>query len=152
MIVGFAEAEYSITENGNGQEVCTELTGRTQIPVSVSLVTIIIDGSATGKSTIVLVDILSHASNNYVPYYLHYIIDPSDFMSGNVSVTFEPQPDGQSSPQCTDITIIDDDLLEGDESFTIEIQNPSEGVSPDPLANSATVIIADDDSTFLIIF
>ena len=80
-----------------------------------------------------------------------YIIDPNDYISVDISVTFEPQPDGQSSPQCTDIMIINDELLEGDETFTVEIQNPSQGVSPDPLASSATVIITDDDGMPLII-
>lgn len=47
VVVRFVEVEYSVTENGNRQEVCTELAGRSQIPVSVSLVTI--DGSATSK-------------------------------------------------------------------------------------------------------
>ena len=53
MIVRFAEAEYGISENGNSQEVCTELSGRTQIPISISLVTL--DGSATSK---LIIDIL----------------------------------------------------------------------------------------------
>ena len=75
-----------------------------------------------------------------------YIIDPSDYTSVNDSVTFEPQPDGQSSPQCTNITIVNNDLLEGDEIFMVEIQNPSQGVSPDPMASSATVTITNDDS------
>ena len=55
VIVRFAEAEYSINENGNSQEVCTELSGRTQIPVSISLVTL--DGSASSK---LAVDALTH--------------------------------------------------------------------------------------------
>ena len=66
---------------------------------------------------------------------LLYIIDPSDYMSVNDSVTFEPQPGGQSSPQCADIMIVNDELLEGNELFTVEIQNPSQGVSPDSMAN-----------------
>lgn len=78
-----------------------------------------------------------------------YTIDPSDYMAVDDSVTFEPQPDGQSSPQCTDITIINDELLEDDEMFTVEIQNPSLGVSPDPLASSATVIVTNDDGVSL---
>ena len=86
----------------------------------------------------------------YVPFFT--LIDPNDYISADVSVIFEPQPDGQSSPQCTDIMIMNDELLEGDETFMVEIQNPSQGVSPDPLASSATVIIADDDSMPLISF
>lgn len=50
MTVRFVETEYSINENGNSLEVCTELSGRTQIPVSIFLVTL--DGSATSKLTV----------------------------------------------------------------------------------------------------
>lgn len=39
--------EYNIGENEERQEVCVELSGRTQIPVSISLITL--DGSATSK-------------------------------------------------------------------------------------------------------
>lgn len=78
-----------------------------------------------------------------------YTIDPSDYISVDDSVTFEPQPDGQSSPQCTDIAIVNDNLLEGDEIFMVEIQNPSQGVSPDPMASSATVTITNDDGKSL---
>ena len=80
---------------------------------------------------------------------LYTILDPSDYISVDDSVTFEPQPDGQSSPQCIDIAIVNDDLLEGDEIFMVEIQNPSQGVSPDPMASSATVIITNDDGKSL---
>ena len=52
VIVRFVEAEYSINENGNAQEVCAELTGRSQISVSISLVTI--DGSALSKLLLIL--------------------------------------------------------------------------------------------------
>lgn len=81
---------------------------------------------------------------------MFYFIDPSDYISEDVSVTFDPQPDGQPSPQCIDIVIINDELLEDDETFMVEIQNPSQGVTPDPLASSATVIITDDDSMSLL--
>ena len=76
---------------------------------------------------------------------LLYTIDPSDYISVDDSVTFEPQPDGQSSPQCTNITIVNDELLEADENFMVDIQNPSLGVSSDPMASSATVTITNDD-------
>ena len=68
----------------------------------------------------------------------------------DVSVAFEPQPDGQSIPQCTDVIIVNDEVLEASEMLTVEIQNASQGVIPDPLASIATVIITDDDSMSLI--
>ena len=42
---GFTETSHTIDENGNIQQVCAELSGSTQIPVSITLATQ--DGSAT---------------------------------------------------------------------------------------------------------
>ena len=78
-------------------------------------------------------------------------IGTNDYTSADVLISFEPQPDGQSTPQCTDITIRDDEILEANEMFAVEIQSPSLGVLPDPLASSTTVVIMDDDSMSLII-
>lgn len=65
VIVRFVEAEYSISENEDRQEVCTELSGRTQIPVSISLVTL--DESATSK---LWLDVLIDTCIFYVTYIL----------------------------------------------------------------------------------
>ena len=52
ILVRFIEAEYSINENGDTQEVCVALAGRSQVPVSISLVTV--DGSAISKLLLLL--------------------------------------------------------------------------------------------------
>ena len=67
-------------------------------------------------------------------------------MSRESQVTFEPQPNGRFSPQCVDITITNDEVLEATEMFLIELQSTNPDVSPDPSANSAVVTIFDDDS------
>ena len=61
-------------------------------------------------------------------------------------ITFDPQPDGQSAPQCINIQITDDSVLEAEEVFFVELQSTNPNVSPDPSANNATVVILNDDS------
>lgn len=73
----------------------------------------------------------------------------NDYVSVNDLVTFEPQPGGQPTQQCTDITIRDDEVLEDNEMFMVEIQTSSRGVSLDSLTSSATVVIVDEDSALL---
>ena len=85
--------------------------------------------------------------NQQTEEQLHYVYNTS----ADVLIRFEPQPNGQSTPQCTNITIRDDEISEANEMFTVQIQSPSVGVLPDPLASSATVVIMDDDSMSLII-
>lgn len=41
------QVEYSVQENQNSVEVCAEVSGRTQIPVSVTLISL--DRSATSE-------------------------------------------------------------------------------------------------------
>ena len=65
----------------------------------------------------------------------------------NDVVTFDPQPDGQSAPQCINIQITDDSVLEAEEMFFVELQSTNPNVSPDASANNATVVILNDDST-----
>lgn len=61
-------------------------------------------------------------------------------------VTFDPQPGGQSAPQCINIQITDDNVLEAEEMFFVELQSANPSISPDPSANNATITILNDDS------
>ena len=56
-MVGLQLLQYSIDEDGNRQEVCVELSGMTEVPVTVSLLTS--DATATGKTTLINIDCLS---------------------------------------------------------------------------------------------
>jgi hypothetical protein len=64
-------------------------------------------------------------------------------------VTFDPQPDGLSVPQCINIQITDDSTLEGEEMLFVELQSTNPDVVLDPSANNATVVILDNDSTLM---
>lgn len=77
---------------------------------------------------------------------LHVFLDPDDYISMSEVRTFDPQPDGQSTPQCINIQITDDSVLEAEEMFFVELQSTNPDVSPDPSASNATVVILNDDS------
>lgn len=64
----------------------------------------------------------------------------------NSQFTFEPQQAGQSSTQCLNVLIIDDEILEETEMFTVELQSISPNVSASASANSAEIVIVDNDS------
>ena len=64
----------------------------------------------------------------------------------NSQLNFEPQLEGQSSTQCLNVPITDDDVLEATEMFTVELQSISPNVSASASANSATIVIMDNDS------
>lgn len=62
------------------------------------------------------------------------------------SITFQPQPEGQSTTECLDIPIIDNNILEANEMFAVELQSTNPSVTTNSAANRAMVIIMDDDS------
>ncbi len=64
----------------------------------------------------------------------------------NSQLIFEPQPEGQSSTQCLDIPITDDEILEATEMLTVELQSINPNVSASASANSAVIVIMDNDS------
>ena len=69
-----------------------------------------------------------------------------DYTPLNTEISFSPQPDGQALPQCADITIVDDRVLERDETLSVEVQSTSPTrVLLDPSATTATIEIVDDD-------
>lgn len=68
----------------------------------------------------------------------------------DIQLTFPPQPDEQSPPQCSTVTIVNDNILEAEEMFLIEVLGVSPEVSPDPSASRATVEIIDDDRMSLL--
>ena len=70
------------------------------------------------------------------------IIDPLDFNLVTAQLTF--QPSQADVPQCEDVPIQEDTILETNESFTVELSTTDPDVILDP--QSATVTIFDDDS------
>ena len=65
-----------------------------------------------------------------------------DFDRGNMPLLFPPG----TSRQCVEIFIVDDDLLETFETFSVELTTTDESVFP--IRNSSTIVIVDNDSEF----
>ena len=63
----------------------------------------------------------------------------------NSQITFLPQSEGQSTTECFTVSISNDNILESIEMFTVEFQSTNPNVSASPDANSAMVVIMDDD-------
>ena len=60
----------------------------------------------------------------------------------NMELTFQPAPTPQ--PQCDDIQLENDNIVESDEIFRVILSSTDSAVVTDP--NTATVTISNDDS------
>ena len=74
------------------------------------------------------------------------IIDSMDFTSVTTQLTF--QPSQADVPQCEDVPLQEDTILETNESFTVELSTTDPVVILDP--QSATVTITDNDSMCIV--
>lgn len=69
-----------------------------------------------------------------------------DYAAVDTQLTFQPQPEGQTSMQCVDVPIVNDDILEANESFIVELRSDNPDIVADTSADSATIEIINDDS------
>ena len=85
------------------------------------------------------------ANNSYNNYLTVLLLDGQDFLSSSISPDlFFPAGSEEGALLCTNITILDDDIFEGDHDFSIHINSTSENIQvTEP--QSATVFIIDDD-------
>ncbi len=79
--------------------------------------------------------------------YLTFTAEGQDFEHTSQPLLFFPGPSG--AKECANISIIDDQILEGDEMFNVVINSSdiSVGISP----SIAAIIILDEDSEFIFI-
>lgn len=128
------EPEYSIGESESDVTVCAGIiSGEAAIPVEVVLMTVS-DGNAQGKSSIVYTFIRIHL------YLLHPIAE-TDFiplMSTALTLT------GTDGGNCSTISILDDSVVEGNETFSVQLSTSNAAV--DITQSSAMVTIIDDDA------
>ena len=68
-------------------------------------------------------------------------MSPADYALMTTALTF---PAESTDMQCADITITDDDVFEGDETFTLTIDVTTPGVTEGN--NTTTVTITENDS------
>ena len=86
------------------------------------------------------------------------LVEGSDYSTANpLEVTFTSGSAMQNSTSCAQVTILDDDTLEGQHSFSVEVSTVEiESDGTDPLLSigtmsSAMVYIADNDSKVVFI-
>ena len=136
MTVRFEESGYDFMEGSNEtSSVCLVSSGESDIPFTVSLGTL----SGTAEGMMDMHDSVTH------------ITDPTSILLGTLdyrviegaNLTFEVS----QQRKCIDIAVIDDAVLESDESFTLILASSSESISV--LTRSCTVSITDDDGMFL---
>ena len=72
--------------------------------------------------------------------------DPADYNGGVFPLTFSS---ATNEPQCGNIGIVNDDICEGDETFTCQLSTSDSQITLSPPA--ITVTIDDDDGNLLLL-
>ena len=128
--VGFQMESYTVGEDEGTLEVCIFMSGERERGFSVDLLTP--GGTALGECGCLLANYIS-------VLHVYFSTEWADFDPLSVKLVFNPD----TSEVCTNISITNDTVLEGNEEFSaILIADPYVILSPD----SATIIIMDDDS------
>lgn len=72
--------------------------------------------------------------------------DPADYNGGTFPLLFTSTT---NEPVCASVSIVGDDLCEGDETFGIQLSTSDSQISLNPAAGTATIV--DDDGNLLYI-
>jgi streptogramin lyase/C4-type Zn-finger protein len=126
-------ATVSITDNDNAQPGTPQFTSSTvEVTETASTVTLTVRrvGGTNGELTVNYATTAGTAT------------DGSDYVGATGTLTWA---DGDSSDKTLTVTIIDDSLSEGNETFTVTLSDPVSGGSLD----NATVSITDNDATLV---
>jgi C4-type Zn-finger protein len=126
-------ATVSITDNDNAQPGTPQFTSSTvEVAETASTVTLTVRrvGGTNGELT------ANYATTDGTA------TDGSDYVGATGTLTWA---DGDSSDKTLTVTIIDDSLSEGNETFTVTLSDPVSGGSLD----NATVSITDNDATLV---
>ena len=139
----FTEPSYTVDEDDSPVRPVIELFSDTVLtfPIQVQVVDLPNQGSATGKLT--KFDQFSHI---YQKYFLYLFVDGIDYTGVSVTLRF-PTGSSQNSQLPFDVPIIDDVLVEGEETILLEASTSAPGEVPQdaPGQPRTTIIIRDDD-------
>ena len=130
--------EYNVSEDAGAVSVCIDsgVTEGFQRDLIVSLIAN--DGMACKNVT------SKPALQIHIFMLCAAIADDTDLPSPELTVVF---PAGSTSPiQCRNITITDDDLLEGSQEFTLTISDAGLYAPVNALSSITTITIFDDES------
>lgn len=128
-MVGFEQGLYTAGEAQELLNVCAVLSGETERGVAVRITTV--PGTAQGKR--------SYNNCRMLDVYT-FVCSDEDYTFTSVELMFTPM----DPVQCTNISILNDSIVEADELFTLQLSAVSPRV--EITDNTTTVIIQDDDS------
>lgn len=175
--MGFQEASYSVIEAEGVLSVCAVLSGQTERNVSVELSILQLPGTTAQGLVIIILYINSIAVGNNNESRSMYIyiqtkirhkfiqmsasfgscISTALFCISAVQIDILPasvialqlfQPETANQLQCTNITIINDMVLEVDEVFFVVLSSNEPRIIVNP--NTSVVTILDDDSMLIL--
>ena len=120
---------YTVMETQKERKICFTASNATYLMMPLEIVTH--DGTAIGKfNSQFILQIVSLYCMNYC---ISFTSGNFDFVPVNETVSFKNE-----LSQCVDILIVNDELVEGNESFTVDLMSGNETVS------SIHVIISSD--------
>ena len=132
--MGWEQSSYETSEAAGSVTVCANLTG--QIERSVSVTAASTDGTATGGELAMLLYYVCGFTLSFcstAPADYTAVLAPLEFTALNAD-----------QPQCIDIAITNDNVLENDENFVLQLSTEDTAVDLSP--SSTTVTITNDDS------
>ena len=140
--VGLVQQSYTVIESASFVTLCAVLTGLTERDVLVTMTTV--QGTAQGMSLHDLFHIRWHNESQCVshPSPIYYIVSPTaaiDYATVTAQLTFQ----ATVALQCSSISIVDDNILESDEVFSVQLSTLDPDVNL--TTSTATVTIENND-------
>ena len=142
MTVGVVQQSFTVIESASFVTVCVFLTGQTERDILVTMTTV--QGTAQGMSLHDLLYIRWHEESQCVPHpsLLYYLVSPTD-LSDFTRITAELTFQATVALQCSSISIVDDNILENDEVFSVQLSTLDPDVNV--TRSTATVTIVNND-------
>ena len=125
--IGFEQTSYTVEESGDAIELIVSIVGRTNRPLLISYNTL--NDTAVGESVY----------NIILSLYTHHPLASggSDFQQKSETITVSPS----ETQLVISIQVVSDNVLEGDEMFSVFLTSSEDGIIVDP--NTAQVTIMD---------
>ncbi len=141
--VAFTASEYTTpNENDAFNEVCATITdGEIDRDVTFSI-TSVSGGTATGK----LQSNWEKSLMNHIILLTVTALDDFNIIPAGVMPTRFSSDPANNNP-CIQINLVNDNLVEQDEHFIVQLSGGNEAIDIDVLTNTAQVTITDDDGT-----
>ena len=142
--VAFEQSTYTVSEGDGSTQVCVVVSGVPAGGLESDIVVTLIamNGDKAGRVHMQLVYCQYRVST--LPSLLTVV--GSDFtVEDPLTVTFNSGTTSSGDTACADITVLDDDALEGDHSFTVQLASTTPTGVTIGTDSSTTVTIQDND-------